>query len=197
MADRADGLKEVKVKRSALPVVEVAVPEDGGDADYAQGQNEALAHYRVTGEAGVYIDPTRDQEPDIAPELGVAPHPELANPAPPAESFSGQALDVASNSVLVPVEEKEENAKEATEAFNEAVRAREEWASTQPNASQPASPVYVVDDPSDATGDEVVTSLPPDESPKSRNANPDAKVGGAAGAANADKSDGKSKSAKK
>ncbi len=174
MAERDDGLKEVKVKGSALPVVEVAIPEDD-DSDYAQGQNEALMHYRVTGEAGVYIDPTRDQEPDIAPELGVAPHPDMANPAPPESSFSGQALEVDSNAVLVPVKEKEKNAKDETKAFNEAVQAREEYAKNQPTASTAgANPVYIVDGPA-TSGDATVTSLPADESPKSRAGNPDAK----------------------
>jgi hypothetical protein len=193
MAENDQGLKEVKVKESSVPVVEVAVPDEPS-AKYLRGQDEALMHYRLTGEAGVYIDPTRDQEPDIAPELGVAPHPELANPAPPASSFSGQALSVNANPMLVPVEEKAENAKEATEAFNEAVQAREEWASKQPfqGAAADAMPVYVVDAPGegDSAGS---SSLPADESPKSREGDPDAKVGGVADADAADAKDSDSK----
>lgn len=45
-------------------------------------QNEALLKYKVTGHVGDYVDPTRDQEADISPKFGQAPHPELANPEP-------------------------------------------------------------------------------------------------------------------
>ncbi len=110
-SDKNDGIVEVKV-------------EEG--QDFLDAQNAALMHYRLTGEAGVYIDPTRDQEPDIAPELGVAPHPELANPAPPAASFSGRALDPASNPMVQSVEEKEEAGADQVEAYNEALQEREE-----------------------------------------------------------------------
>ena len=43
-------------------------------------QNEALLDYRRSGINRGYVDPGRDQEPDISPEFGSAPHPELFNP---------------------------------------------------------------------------------------------------------------------
>jgi pyruvate/2-oxoglutarate dehydrogenase complex dihydrolipoamide acyltransferase (E2) component len=43
-------------------------------------QDQALLDYRVSGINKGYVDPSRDQEPDIAPEFGSAPHPELFNP---------------------------------------------------------------------------------------------------------------------
>lgn len=153
-------------------VVEVVHPDNDDSVDAAEfmdEQNKALMHYRLTGEAGVYIDPTRDQEPDIAPELGVAPHPDLANPAPPKSSFSGRALDPGSNSMVLPAEEKEENAKDATERFNEALQEREErlanLQSGLPFAE--AMPVRIVSE--DDQPKEGVPALPADESPKAVN----------------------------
>lgn len=141
--------------------------EADGDQKWMDEQNAALMHYRVTGEAGVYVDPTRDQEPDIAPELGVAPHPDLANPAPAEGSFSGRALDPKSNPMVKPAEEKEEDAKEATEAFNEALAAREEAvAELRANAGKfdsDAQAVYLVDAPEAVEG---APDVPQDESPK-------------------------------
>lgn len=156
--------------------VEHSSGEDGSAKDHQawlDEQNKALMHYRLTGEAGVYVDPTRDQEPDIAPELGVAPHPDLANPAPPAASFSGRALNPASNPMVLPADEKEENAKEATEAFNEALAEREEKLANLSKVSDfpaGAQPVYIVER---EEAEEGVPSLPPDESPKAVNQNPD------------------------
>ncbi len=116
-----------KSKDSAVDVEAVEFPEDGGDAAFAKQQAEALIHYKLTGVNDLgYIDTTRDQEPDIAPEFGVAPHPELANPAPPRTSFSGRALDSDAVPMVQEVEEKAENRAEATEKFNEQVQAREE-----------------------------------------------------------------------
>ncbi len=174
MPKNDSGVKEVKVEGSSVPVTEVAYPESGANAEFLKAQDEALLHYRLTGESGVYIDPLRDQEPDIAPELGVAPHPELANPAPPAAG-SGKALDVDSNPMVVPVNEKAENAKDATEAFNEALAEREEkFSALSGSDAAPAQPVYMVDAPE--SGKEGPGSAPgPDESPKAANANPDAK----------------------
>lgn len=138
-------LSEVKVKDAASPVERVAVPENPS-AKYWQEQNEALAHYKVTGEVGAYIDPSRDQEPDIAPEFGVAPHPELANPAPPEGSFSAVA---ANSPVVADVEDKEEA---GDEAVSEAVAAREEAAkdADEDGNALPAAPVSAAPKSSDA-----------------------------------------------
>lgn len=139
-------------------------------------QNEALLRYKVTGVVGAYADPTRDQEPDIAPLLGEAPHPEMGNPPPAPESFSGQALSVDQNPVLASSKDREKDAEEATKAFNEAVQAREEFVKSQSgNDSSAALPVYVVDSPEDADATEGSSSLPADESKKSRDGNPEAK----------------------
>lgn len=59
--------------------------------DFTAKQDQALLQYRVTGVVGEFCDPLRDQEPDIAPEYGVAPHPELYNPAPPKSSVGAYA----------------------------------------------------------------------------------------------------------
>jgi hypothetical protein len=162
-ADKADKARNEVVEHNE----ELAGSED---------QNEALLRYKVTGVVGAYADPTRDQEPDISPALGEAPHPELGNPAPPAASFSGEALAVEQNPVLKSADDKEKDAEEATEAFNEAVQAREEWSQKQPfqGGAAAAQPVYVVDAPGE--GDEAVTSLPPDESAKSRDGDSSAKA---------------------
>jgi|SRR6185436_3123919 len=105
--------KEVKGSKSAggYPV---SVP----DAENTAAQDRALMNYKVTGIVGDYVDPTRDQEWDIAPEFGVAPHPELANPAPPSKGFglgapAPQSGERAAAAVkALPVEEKEKRAKE-------------------------------------------------------------------------------------
>ena len=153
-------------------IKEVKHEADGGQKWHDE-QNAALMHYRLTGDVGVYVDPTRDQEPDIAPELGVAPHPELANPAPPAASFSGRALNPDTNPMVSSVEEKEESSKEATEAFNEALAEREEKLKNLQSASDfpaGAQPVYIVEREEAKEG---VPALPPDESPKAREQNPE------------------------
>ena len=148
-------------------VVDVQHQEEG-DAEYMKNQNEALLHYRATGHNLGYVDPTRDQEPDIAPEFGVAPHPDLFNPSPPAASFSGRALNPDSNPMVLPVEEKEELAKDATENFNKALAEREENLANLSAASDfpaGAQPVYIVEKEDPKEG---VPALPPDESPKAR-----------------------------
>lgn len=97
------GVTEVKTD-AGTKATRVAWPENVSDEFY-QRQDEALRHYKITGEVGEFLDPLRDQEPDIAPEIGVAPHPELANPAPPKQAIS--AVPSASP-VVTPVEDKEE-----------------------------------------------------------------------------------------
>ena len=110
-----------------LEVVEAVHPEGDADAEFLAQQDHALLVLKATGvNSEGYIDTTRDQEPDIAPEFGVSPHPENFNPAPPRSSFSGRALDENAVPMVQSVDEKEENRKEATEAFNEQVQAREE-----------------------------------------------------------------------
>lgn len=138
-------------------VREVVHPGTEYDADFVKSQNEALTEYKLTGVNPGYVDPTRDQEPDVAPEFGVHPHPELANPAPPAASFSGRALNPNLIPMVQGVEEKAENAKDATERFNEAQQAREELykavnrdgARTTPAAT----PVFLVDAPGSGDSD--------------------------------------------
>jgi hypothetical protein len=155
-------------------VVHPANDDSVDAAEFADEQNRALMHYRLTGEAGVYIDPTRDQEPDIAPELGVAPHPELANPAPPKSSFSGRALNPDTNPMVLPAEEKEELAADATEAFNEVMQAREEAfkAGALTAASGPTPlPVVVVDEQKEVGPG--LPSVPVDESVKARESSGD------------------------
>lgn len=149
-------------------LVEKVEHEADGDAKWMEEQNRALLHYRLTGENHGYVDPTRDQEPDIAPEFGVSPHPDLANPAPPAASFSGRALNPATNPMVLDYEEKAENAKEATEAFNDALAEREEKLANlakAPDYPAGAQPVFIVEKQDALEG---VPALPPDESPKAR-----------------------------
>lgn len=136
-------------KKSSDEVREVVHPGPEGDQGFIDEQNKFLSEYKLTGVNPGYIDPTRDQEPDIAPEFGVAPHPELFNPAPPAESFSGRALDESAVPMVKAVGEKEADAKDATEAFNKVVEAREELfkATNDVPYAAPAQPVYMVDAP--------------------------------------------------
>lgn len=150
-------------------IVEVVHPGgDNVDQEFLDQQNAALIHYKLTGvnDQG-YIDTTRDQEPDIAPEFGVSPHPELANPAPPRESFSGRALDPKAVPMVKDAESKEEDAKEATERFNEQMQAREElFQATKDTAVVgPLQRVVIVDEPEASD----VKDVPPvaDESVKS------------------------------
>jgi hypothetical protein len=114
--------KEVDVKGADAVVEVVPQGEDASEA-YNREQNEALMKAKLTGNRGVWVDPTRDQEPDIAPELGVAPHPELSNPRAPEGFYTGTNLDPASNPVLLPVEEKEKRAKAIEKAREEAKKA--------------------------------------------------------------------------
>lgn len=112
--------EEVSVKGATLPVVEVKPQGEDASEGYLREQNEALQHYKVTGERGVYVDPTRDQEPDIAPELGVSPHPELANPRAPEGPFTGVNLRAEDNPVLTSVEDKTKASEAAEKRAEEA-----------------------------------------------------------------------------
>jgi hypothetical protein len=98
---KEDGSVHYTVPGSALPVRSVDTESD----DYNDRQASALLRYKVTGVVGDFIDPLRDQEPDIAPEFGISPHPELHNPPPPKSAVGS----VASNTRLTaPVEDKVE-----------------------------------------------------------------------------------------
>ena len=96
---KEDGSEHLKVPGSSLHVRRV----DREDKDYFKHQDEALLKYRVTGVVGDFQDPLRDQEPDIAPEFGVAPHPELQNPAPPESSVGATATPTR---LTAPIEDK-------------------------------------------------------------------------------------------
>jgi hypothetical protein len=101
--------------------------EDGGD-DFVEQQNEAYLRYKHSGlnDQG-YIDPSRDQEPDIAPEYGVSPHPDLFNPAPPENAEGSKP---SNSEQVLSFEEKtergEEKAEEIQEALDEAAEASAE-----------------------------------------------------------------------
>jgi hypothetical protein len=86
---KKDGFEVVKVPGSSLEVKRV----DTEDKNFTENQDQALLDYKVTGVVGSFADPTRDQEPDIAPEFGVAPHPELHNPAPPTAAVGAEARE--------------------------------------------------------------------------------------------------------
>lgn len=95
---KEDGYEVLDAKGS-VPVYRV----DTEDENYGRSQDEALLAYKVTGVVGDFRDPLRDQEPDIAPEFGVSPQPELQNPPSP-EGVPG-SNDVTS--ILTrPLEEK-------------------------------------------------------------------------------------------
>jgi len=115
---RDESAEKVKKSGGTLPV---AVP----DKDNVAAQDRALQAYKVTGVTGDYVDPTRDQEWDIAPEFGVAPHPELHNVSPSKEQAGkvglGQPAPVddarfkgfSTADKVLPLDEKEKRAKEA------------------------------------------------------------------------------------
>lgn len=138
----------------ALKVVRVNPPKDGGEVgdDWHREQAEALNDYRVSGHPGVYLDQSRDQEPDIAPELGVAPHPELANPKPPA--LNARGIGEPSDSPLAqPIEERvaavPEEGDGADKAALEAEEALTAGAGSPAVLPGPAQPVVVVSDRSE------------------------------------------------
>src|ERR1051326_855023 len=99
---KEDGLEVLDVPGSNVTVKRV----DTKAKSYSQLQDEALLHYKVTGEVGTYIDPGRTQEPDIAPEYGVSPHPELFNPAPPESTQNAGFADAADTNLTDSVEDK-------------------------------------------------------------------------------------------
>src|SRR6476469_102527 len=101
-ARKEDGYEVLDVPGSALEVKRV----DPDAKSYNDDQNKALLDYKVTGVVGAFVDPLRDQEPDIAPEFGVAPHPELQNLAPPKAAVGSTASDTL---VTQTVEDKVKN----------------------------------------------------------------------------------------
>jgi hypothetical protein len=148
------GAQEIETN-SALKVVRVNPPKDGGEVtdDWHNEQAQALNDYRVSGHPGIYLDQSRDQEPDIAPELGVAPHPELANPKPP-ELAGARGIGEPSDSPLAqPLEEREAAAPEDGDGADKAALAAEKalvaGAGSPAVAPGPAQPVVVVADNSE------------------------------------------------
>jgi len=111
---------EKKVKGATAGGLDVGVP----DASDTKAQDRALQNYKITGVVGDYVDPTRDQEWDIAPEFGVAPHPELHNVSPnpdhagkpgmglPAPTQAGYGGNPTAATKALPVEEKAKRAEE-------------------------------------------------------------------------------------
>lgn len=99
---KEDGFEVLDVPGSSLEVKRV----DTEDDNYTKSQDEALLRYKVTGVVGTFRDPLRDQEPDIAPEFGVAPHPELQNPPTPENSVGSTNRDTV---LTQPIEDKVKN----------------------------------------------------------------------------------------
>lgn len=163
----AENKNKSKSNKTDHDIVEVKHPGADYDAEFLEQQNAALQHYKLTGvnDQG-YVDSTRDQEPDIAPEFGVSPHPELANPAPPRESFSGRALDEDAVPMVKSVDEKEEDGAEAVEAYNEYLQKRDELfeATKDTPVVGPVQRVVVVEE-KDVAAD-AVPDLPADGSMK-------------------------------
>lgn len=164
------GVTELDAGDAAVPVVAVRHPGEDADDDFNQEQNEALLHYKATGQVGVYIDPSRDQEPDIAPELGVSPHPELANPAPPEKAWP--SAQESTSPVVETFEAKQENAEAeeervqaATDAENEANQAAYE--AEKERRSKPAEEQDLEPPAELSAQDALNRHLVPDESPKS------------------------------
>ena len=138
---------------------------DSDDLDIVE-QNEALLHYKVTGEVGKFVDPLRDQEPDIAPERGVAPHPELFNPAPPKGSpFLGEAIDKSKNDVVLSFDEKNKRAEDEADRVQAVADAINE------SNEEAAKEDEDFDKPADLSKEDALNlHLTSDESPKSSQA---------------------------
>src|SRR6476469_5982410 len=114
-------MAETKTKEAkSSGTLPVRVP----DVSDTESQDQALQKYKITGVVGDYVDPTRDQEWDIAPEFGVAPHVELHNVSPDPElagrvgmgqpaPVAGHPLSAVVAAKVLPVEEKVKRAEEA------------------------------------------------------------------------------------
>ena len=142
-------------KKDELKDAPLNVPSAHPDRDDAQEQARLLSEYRVTGVNRGYIDQSRDQEPDIAEDFGVAPHPELFNPKPHDDAVASGAHgglpgigEKQEGNLLVNPDE--EVAKEARDKAVEEAQARaENLKRGDILAAGPAQPVVVVDDRSD------------------------------------------------
>lgn len=141
-------------KDEQLKDVPLNVPAPMPDREDHEEQARLLAEYRVSGINRGYIDQSRDQEPDIAAEFGVAPHPELFNPVPHEDAGeSGSGGVVAGIGEKQPegnllVNPDEERAEELRDAAVERALAREAVPSV-PAGLAGAQPVVVVDDRSE------------------------------------------------
>jgi len=153
---------DVAAKKDEVKDAPLNVKEGMPDREDHEEQAKLLAEYRVTGVNRGYIDQSRDQEPDIAAEFGVAPHPELFNPKPHEDAIESGAgrggqpgigeAQPESNLLVNPDEEK------AKELRDEAVqRAKDREENLQRGgvlvAAGPAQPVVVVDEPKKADED--------------------------------------------
>jgi len=149
----SDGRKTVD-DSGTIPVVAVEVPDKPSD-EWHRDQAEKQLDYRVTGVNRGYIDQSRDQEPDIAPEFGASPHPELFNPRPPDVDGLGIGRP-AHGPVVEPFEEKQK----AAEDEEKRVKAAAKQASSEKSKDAPARKV--------SEADALNLHLTPDESPKAR-----------------------------
>ena len=151
---------KTEVKSEDVPVPapgEVSVPDQSADA-----QSKALLHYKLTGIVGDYVDPTKDQEWDIAPEFGIGPHPELHNVRPPDVFPSRQSpgagqpapLDNAAVAAKVaPIEVKDKAAEKAADAESLHEGRPDLRGDVNASSALPPQPVVVVEDRSKSDKD--------------------------------------------
>ncbi len=144
-------------------VVKEVVERDGSAQEL-----EAYLAYRASGHNSLgYHEPTRDQEPDVAPEYGIAPGADLFNPEPPEAVQDLQIANSAENARILQqrdhsaarsLEEKEEAADEFLEAEvrpNVELTGADEDGNLPENGGVPVHPgpaqrVVVVEEESDA-----------------------------------------------
>lgn len=146
--------KDEKAVAPLLVSDDVQAEAEDRELDLDQ-QARALVEYKLTGVNRGYIDQSRDQEPDIGPNFGESPHPELFNPEPHADAIVVGApqgglpgIGEKSNSPLVDnSDEAKERREAAADAKVEEAVARQEIPPAV--AAGVAQPVVVVDDRSD------------------------------------------------
>ena len=144
----------------------VSVEHPGGEdqpADFLRKQDSALLHYKATGVNSLgYVDPSRDQEPDIAPEKGLAPHPEMFNPAPPPNAEGAVALDPKRNPIVASPEDKAKAAEDSQANAQAVADARNEAGAVNPDGSVDED----AESPELSAEDAINLKLAPDGSPK-------------------------------